>query len=311
MRGNNIMAKLIHFFLFLLFQYNAFGNPDVVKDQSRILETYDHADVNSTIEIVKKDLLSEDALSQDAGCIILLKTLDRLKQSNKNAETVFAQLAGDKKVVLIAADIIDSRLLGWYNRDKSDDGEDDIKLYSPLFHILGRADEKTAKGTLVKALLYLQGRKDILEGIPMNEDLVALSLKKLKIISDRLCCLYPGRDYVVAMLEKDSRSTMLDIFAGVLGANGNLNEKTKKDIGNFVVECMEYGDSKNGYLIRMKAVKLAGMLVKAGEKDLSIKIGELARNDPYYVHKYDSKAGYSLTEIRFPVREISSKVLLN
>jgi hypothetical protein len=304
------MGKLFLFFLILLLsRYDTSGSPKALPEQSRILENYDAYDIHSTIEVVKKDLLSGDAMSQDAGCVILLKTLDRLKHGDKNAESVFNQLAGDKKVVFSAADIIDSRLLGWYNRENPTEGEDDIKMYAPLFHILGRADDKTAKGTMVKALLYLHGRKDILEGLPVSEDLVGLSLKKLKVISDRLCCLYPGRDYVVAMLEKDSRFTMLDIFAGVLRTHGFLSEKTKKEIKDFVIECMDYGDAKNGYQIRMKAVTMAGMFFKAGEKDLGRKIEEKAKNDPYYVHKYDNKNGYSLTEIRYPVRETGSKVL--
>jgi hypothetical protein len=303
------MIERLLFLLVFIFLATVFGNIPALQEQSRILENYEHADGNSIVDIIKKDLLTDDALTQDAGCIILLRTLDRFKQGDKKAESVFVQLAGDKKVVNSAAEIVESRLLGWYNRENPGEGEDGIGMYAPLFQILGKAEDKTARGTLVRALIYLQGRKDILEGIPMSEELVAVSLKKLKVISDRLCCLYPGRDYVVAMLEKDSRSTMLDIFAGVLTANSTLSEKTKKEIKDFVVECMEYGDSKNGYQIRIKAVKMAGMLLKAGEKDLARKIGDLAGNDPYYVHRYDNKAGYSLTEIRYPVREAGAKVL--
>jgi hypothetical protein len=92
--------------------------------------------------------------------------------------------------------------------------------------------------------------------------------------------------------------------------NKNLSEKMKKEIKDFVTDCMEYGDSKNGHLIRIKAVKVAGMLIKGGEKDMARKIEDVSKNDPYYVHKYNGKAGYSMTELKYPVREISSKILL-
>ena len=275
-----------------------------------MLEDYEHVEIITIIDTIKKDLLSEDALLQDAGCIILLKTLERLRQGDRNAELIFAQLSGDKKVVNAAADIVDSRLLGWYNLEKPEENDDDIKLYTPLFHILGKADDKSARGTLVRSFLYLGGRKDILEGIPMNDELVAVSLKRLEIIKERLCCVYPGRDFVVEMLEKDSRTELLDIFEKFLLANKNVGEKTKREIKEFITDCMGYGDSKNGYLIRVKAAKIAGILVRDGENDLTRKIEDLWKSDPYYVHKYNGNAGYSMTELIYPVREISSKILL-
>jgi hypothetical protein len=73
---------------------------------------------------------------------------------------------------------------------------------------------------------------------------------------------------------------------------------------------MEYGDSKNGHLIRIKAAKIAGILVKDGENDLAPKIEDLSKNDPYYVHKHNGKTGYSMTELIYPVREIGSKIPL-
>jgi hypothetical protein len=40
------------------------------------------------------------------------------------------------------------------------------------------------------------------------------------------------------------------------------------------------------------------------------KIEDVSKNDPYYVHKYNGNAGYTLTELNYPVREIGSKILL-
>ena len=136
----------ILFFIFIVLQ-NIYGSGEGLREQERMLENYGQVEFNAIIDTVKKDLLSEEALSRDAGCIILLKTLERLKAGDRNAEFIFAQLSEDKKVVNNAADIIDSRILGWNGREKAED-DDDIKIYIPLFHILGKADNKTARGTL-------------------------------------------------------------------------------------------------------------------------------------------------------------------
>ena len=167
-----------------------------------------------------------------------------------------------------------------------------------------------ARGTLARSFLYLRGHQDILEMIPMNEELASVSLKRLKEIESKLCCLYPGREAVVDMLEKDSRYGMLDMFESYLATNNKPSEKMKREIKEFVLDCMGYGDSKNGYVIRIKAAKLAGILVKGGEIDLLGKIKEVSQTDPYYVHAYIGRAGYSLTELNYPVREIYSKILL-
>ncbi len=279
-------------------------------EQEKMLKNYECAETNAIINIVRRDLLSKDNLVQDAGCIILLKSLERLEAGDGKAQAIFARLSEDEKIIAYAADIIDSRLLGWYNNEKSEGNDDNLKIYKPLFYILAKADNKTARGTLVRSFLYIRGRKDILEGIPMSEDVFALSLKKLKIIKEKLCCLYPGRDFVVEMLEKDSRFAMLDMFEALLGTNRKPSEQMKNAIKEFIITCMEYGDAKNGCLIRIKAIKIAGILIKCGETQVTRKIEDLSKNDPYYIHKFDGESGYSLTELEYPVRKICSEILL-
>lgn len=305
----NIVRSILLFIVMFL-QNACGGSSEGLQEQARMLENYEHVEINTIIDAIKKDLLSEDALSQDAGCIILLKTLEGLKKDDRKSQFIFDKLSGDQKVVGNAADIIDSRLLGWYNREESEEIDDDIRIYTPLFHILGKADSKMARGTLARSFLYLRGHPDILKMIPMNEELASFSLRRLKDIESKFCCLYPGREAVVDMLEKDSRYGMLEMFESYLATNNKPSEEMKKEIKEFVLDCMGYGDSKNGYLIRIKAVEIAGMLVKGGEKDLARKIEDLSKNDPYYVHKYNGKAEYSMTELKYPVREISSKILL-
>jgi hypothetical protein len=286
---------------------NVFGS---VREQAGMVQNYENLEINAVLDTVRNDLLSEDALLQDAGCIILLKTLQRLKQGDSKAEFIFARLSGDKKVINNAADIIDSRMLGWYNPETPEENNDDIKIYTPLFYILGKADDKYARGTLVRSFLYLQGRRDILNEIPMSEEVLAIALKRVDIIEEKLCCVYPGRDFVAQMLENDSRLGMLDMLNKFLMPNKKPGEKMKEKIKEFVTDCMKYGDSRNGWLIRIKAAKIAGMLVKNGENDLAKTIEDLSKNDPYYIHQFNAKTGYSMTALRYPVREISSKILL-
>jgi hypothetical protein len=293
-----------------IFGQNVLGDQKQMQEEIWLLETYEHADANTIINTVKKDLRSEDALVQDAGCIILLKTLDRLKKGDGKAVFIFDQLSEDQKTVSNAADIIDSRLLGWYNPEKSEENDDDIRIYTPLFHILGKADSKTARGTLARSILCLRGHPDIFTMIPMNEELASFSLRRLKDIESKFCCLYPGRESVVDMLEKDSRYSLLDMYENYLLTNNRPGEKMKKEMKEFIIECMGYGDFKNGYVIRIKAAKLAGMLVRGGNSDLMGKIREVSQNDPYYVHAYISGTGFSLTELNYPVRETCSKLLL-
>jgi hypothetical protein len=300
--------RLLYLFIFLFLQ-TVYGNRYDLREQAHILENYKTIELYSIIDVIKKDLLSENVLLQDAGCIILLTTLKKLNEGDIKAEFIFTQLSVDNKVLYAAADIIESRLLGWYGRENPDENEDDITLYTPLFQILGKADNKTARGTLVRSFLHLCGRKDILEGIPISEELVGLTIKRLQLLNEKLCCVFPGKDWVVAMLEKDSRSGMLDIFEYFLMANKKPSEKMKKEIKEFITGCLEYGDSKNGHVIRIKAAKIAGVLVQSGDQDLAQKIEDVSKNDPYYVHKYNGKAGYSMTELKYPVREICSKIL--
>jgi hypothetical protein len=302
--------RISHFLLIALFLQTGNGDETRLLEQAKILENYETAALDTIIEVVENDLLSDNCLLQDAGCIILLKTLERRRKGDNKADSVVAGLSCRKKAVNAAADIIDSRLLGWYGREKSEENDNDIKIYTPLLHILGKSDDKNAKGTLARSFLYLFNRKEILKGIPLSEEMVALSLKKLKTIKEKLCCLYPGREYVVEMLEKDSRSGMLDMFENLLMTNKSISGKAKNEIKEFIVDCMEYGDAKNGHLIRIKAMKIAGILVKGGEKDLAKKIEEKSKSDPYYEHVYSEHSGYSLTELKYPVREIGAKILL-
>jgi hypothetical protein len=280
------------------------------REQEEVLERYDQADITTVVDVIRKDLLSKDVLVQDAGCIILSKALDGFVKGDRRAESVFAQLSGDRNVVASAADIIDSRLLGWYNRERPDEDDDDIGPYVPLFHILAGTDSKTARETLARSFLFLHNRTDVLKGIVVNEELVGTLLKRLRVINERYCCVFPGREFVAEMLEKDSRLNMLDIYEDLLMAKKDLQAKVASEMSEFIAECLDYGDAKNGHTVRVKAAKIAGMLMANGESGLKPTIEDMSRHDPYFVHKKVGRAGYSIAELRYPVRDICSKIML-
>jgi hypothetical protein len=301
-----IMCSILIFIA--AFLQNSDGEP--LQDQLWVLETYEHADPQTIVDNIKMGLLSQDVLLQDAACIILLKSFELLKKGDGKSETIFGQLSSDQKVVRGAADIIDSRLLGWYNPPNSEENDDDIKIYVPLFPILTKAKDKMARGTLTKSFLYLRGHPEILDMVPITEELASLSLYRLEQIEGKLCCAFPGKESVAEMLEKDSRYNLLEMFGNYLKTNNMPGETMKRRMKGFILDCLGYGDSKNGYIIRAKAAKLAGTLVKRGESDMLEKIREVAKTDPYYVHAYFGRTGYSLKELNYPVREICSKLLL-
>jgi hypothetical protein len=297
------------FFITILFGQNVLSDPEKMQASLWMLETYEHLDASKIVDTVRIDLLSKDALVQDAGCLILLKTLEGFKKGEKRDEFIFSKLSADQKIVGSVADIIDSRLLGWYNPEESDQIDDDIRIYTPLFIILGKSDNKMARYTLAKALLYLRGHPDIIKLIQLNEELAIYSLRRLKDIESKYCCIYPGKETVAEMLEKDSRYSLLDLYENFLEANNKPGDRMKKEMKEFVVDCMKYGDSKNGYVVRIKAVKVAGMLLKSGDMELRGKIEEISKTDPFYVHSYIGKAGFSLTELFYPVRETCMRIL--
>jgi hypothetical protein len=307
------MIKNINFLIFLisfpLLLQNVCVDGMGIREQEKMLQNCKNVDGNTIIEVVRDDLLSNNVLLQDAGCIILLKIFHLLKNGDGKAEFIFSQLSVKKNVVYSTAEIIDSRLPGWYAEEKSEEKDDGAKIYTPLFYILGKTNYKTARGTLVRSLLYLHDRKDILGGIPVSNELVTLSLNRLKLIEKKQCCVYPGRDLVITKMENNARSGMLHLFEGILLKDKVVGEKKKHEIKQFIIDCMEYGDSKKGYLIRTKAVKLAWILVMRGETNLIRKIEDISKNDPYYIHEYNDRTGYSMTELKYPVREICSNIL--
>ena len=296
--------------MIFLFVTEICGDPAKMQARLWMLETYEHIDAGSIVDSVKDDLCSKDPLVQDAGCLILLKTLDGLKKNEKKSDTIFGRLAADRTVVASISDIVDSRLPGWYNPVESDEIDDDPAIYVPLLVILGKADSKVARYTLSRSFLYLRGHPEILELIPVNETLMAYTVNRLQVIKFRNCCMYPGKDILIDMLEKDYRYRLLEMYRKFL-ENGNRPDETgKKEMKKFVVECMNYGDAKNGYVIRILAAKVASKLAGLGETDLLAKVRNMAENDPFYVHVYLARAGYSLTEFNYPVREACRKILI-
>jgi hypothetical protein len=290
--------------------YCTYGEAAGLREQAKMVENYETTDSSAIIDAVQNDLVSEDALLQDAGCIMLLKVFKKLQRNDAKAQAIFTRLSRDRTAVSHAEEIIDSRLAGWCSQESIEGIRDNREIYTPLLHLLGIADDKASKGTIINAFLHLDDRGGIVEIVPVSEQLVSVSLNRLKIIGSRLCCLYPGNTIVARMLEFNLRSGLLGTFEHHLKTNVMTGGNMEDGIREFIIDCMEYGDSKNGYSIRIKAMKIAGMLAKNGEQNVYGKIEFLAKNDLFYVHRYDSGTGYSMTELRYPVRETGSRILL-
>jgi hypothetical protein len=303
-------VKLCLFFtvVFLLSQ-NAVSDPKKMQDRLWLLEKYEHTEAQKIIDTVKADLLSNDVLVQDAGCLVLLKALDGLKTGDKKSEVIFKKLSEDQKLVVNITDIIDARLLGWCNPEESDVIDEDIRIYVPLFIILGKADNKMARHTISKSLLYLRGHEDILEQIALSQELVSYSLRRLSDIQSKYCCIYPGKETVAEILEKDYRYRMLLLFEKNLKSTIKPDITLREKIRSFVIDCLKYGDAKNGYVIRIKALQVAQLLLAEEDRELVELIKKMAQTDPFYLHAYIGKFGFSLTELNYPVREVCRKVL--
>jgi hypothetical protein len=296
--------------IILLLQYNATGDPQKMQDRLWLLERYEHTETRSIIDTVKADLLSKDFLVQDAACIVLLKTLDGLKKNNKKSDSIFTSLSIDQKVIVSVCDIVESKLLGWYNPDASYEIDDDIRIYAPLFIILSKSDSKIAQHTLSKSLLYLRNHDDVLELIDMREALASYAIRRLGDIKSKYCCIYPGKETVVDMLEKDYRYRILVMFETTLKSTIKTDSAFINKTAQYVTDCLKYGDSKNGYVIRIKAANIAGILIAKGVTELTDTLKKLSTSDPFYVHVYLGKFGFSLTELNYPVRE-ACRIILN
>jgi hypothetical protein len=306
----HLLAKSLLLFTFILLSgQNAASDTKKMQDRLWLLERYEHTDAQKIIDTVRVDLLSNDALVQDAGCLVLLKTLDGLKAGDKKSEVIFKRLSEDQKVVISITDIIDLRLLGWCNPEESDEIDEDIRIYVPLFIILGKADNKMARHTISKSLLYLRGHEDILDQINTSQELVSYSLRRLSDIQSKYCCIYPGKETVAEILEKDYRYRMLAMFENTLKSATKPDNALKEDIRRFVIDCMKYGNAKNGYVIRIKALHVAQLLLSAEDTELVEMIKKMSQSDPFYVHAYIGKFGFSLTELNYPVREVCRKIL--
>lgn len=285
---------------------------DDAKMQARLwmLEKYEHLDAGTIVDSVRSDLLSDDALIQDAACLILLKTHAGFKKGEEKSATIFSRLAADQRVVEHVADIVDARRVGWYNPPESDEIDDDLAVYVPLLVILGKADSKVARNTLSRSYLCLRRHPEVLELIPVNEPMMSFVNNRLQVLQGRNCCMFPGKDILLDLLEKDSRFQLLEMYRTFLEDGNRPGDTGKREMASFVNECMSYGDAHNGYVIRILAAQVAALLVKSGEPDLLKKIRTMSECDPFYVHVHIGRFGYSLTELNYPVREACRKLVL-
>ena len=84
------------------------------------------------------------------------------------------------------------------------------------------------------------------------------------------------------------------------------------EMKKFVSGCLEFGDGNKGRIIRTKAVELACILIRAGQKDFLPAVKRIAKSDPCYVYRAgpaesNSLPQYDINSKYYPVREKARK----
>ena len=86
------------------------------------------------------------------------------------------------------------------------------------------------------------------------------------------------------------------------------------EMKKFVSGCLEFGDGNKGRIIRKRAVEIACILIKAGQKDFLPAVKRIAESDPCYLFRArpvvnDSLPQYDINSKYYPVREKARKEL--
>jgi hypothetical protein len=234
------------------------------------------------------------------------------KKSQKEHETV-VRLAVDRDAVNIASDIVAERLAGWYEeRDSSQ--ERSMPMYYPLIYLLSVSRSKTAGITLVMAFPLVGFDAFFRKSVVSNELVLRTGLSKLSTIENKLCCFYPGKDLVCDMQAIDFRLNMLRMYLEAAKDTGLGFPINDDEMKKFVSGCLEFGDGNKGRIIRTRAVEIACILMKAGQKDFLPAVKRIAESDPCYLYRAvpaesNSLPQYDINSKYYPVREKARKEL--
>jgi hypothetical protein len=299
--------------IILLFIFLFITNPYAAQKDSCVFQDYRLKPPEEIAAAIRDGLASKNPSRRDRAVMFLSTLINAGMKSQKEQETVL-RLAGDRETVNIASDIIAERLAGWYEERESAQ-ERSIPLYYPLIHLLSVSRSKTAGITLIMAL-PMAGSDAFFRKSAFSSGMdLKTVLYKLSTIENKLCCFYPGRDLVCDMQAIDFRLNMLRMYLEAASDKGPGFPGNDGEMNKFVFGCLEFGDGNKGRIIRTRAVELACILIKAGQKDFLPAVKKIAESDPCYLYRagaaennflpqYDSSGKY------YPVREKAKKELL-
>jgi|GEM_PF-2704429 hypothetical protein len=262
---------------------------------------------------LRNDLASKDASRRDKAVLFLSILINSGTTSQKDHETI-CKLAGDKEIVNSASDLIEERLAGWYEERESAQ-ERSLPMYYPLIHLLSISNSKVAANTLSLALPAVGFDPFFRKSVYSSERVLKTVLSKLAPIESRLCCFFPGRDLVCEMQAIDFRLTMLSMYKEAAKDKGPGFRSDDAEMKKLVSGCLEFGDENKGRIIRTKAVEIACICIKAGQKEFLPAIKKIAESDPCYLYKTglaesNSLPQYDIPSKYYPVREKAKKELV-
>jgi hypothetical protein len=298
--------------IILLFIFLLITNPCAVQKDSGVFQDYRSRAPEEIAAAIRNSLASKDPSRRDGAVMFLSTLINTEKKLQKEQETVL-RLAGDREAVNIASEILSERLAGWYEeRDSAQ--ERSMPLYYPLIYLLSVSKSKTAQMTLVMALPMVGFDAFFRKSVFSSGLDFKTVLYKLSTIENKLCCFYPGRDLVCDMQAIDFRLAMLGMYLEAASDKGSGFPSNDVEMNKFVSGCLEFGDGNKGRIIRTRAVELACILIKGGQKDFLPAVKKIAESDPCYLYRagaaesnllpqYDIKSKY------YPIREKAKKEL--
>jgi hypothetical protein len=263
---------------------------------------------------IRTELASKDPSRRDKT-VMFLSTLINSGNPLPKDQEILLRLAEDREAVGIASDIVTERLAGWYE-EREMAQERSMPLYYPLIHLLSISHSKIAAMTLMMAHPTVGFDAFYRKSLFTNKDVIKVILSKLTALESKLCCYFPGKELIGTMQEIDFRLSMLAMYLEAARDKTSSFLSSDVEMNKFVLDCLEFGDGNMGRIVRTRAVELACILTKAGQKDFLPVVKKIAESDPCYQYKilpavqlrlpqYDIKSKY------YPVREKAGKELLN
>jgi hypothetical protein len=279
-----------------------------------IFQDYGSRPPEEIVALFQNELASKDPLRGD-NAVMFLSMLINAGENSRKEYDIILKLVENREVVCSASDIVAEHLAGWYEeRDVAE--ERSMPLYYPLLYLLSFSRIKIAGTTLVMALPAAGFDAFFRKSLMSNEQASKSAFSRLPILESMLCCAYPGKELMSAMQAIDFRLNMLAMHLEGAGDSTSRFRSDDAEMKKFVLDCLAFGDGHRGRIVRTRALALACILIKAGQKDFLPAVRKLAESDPCYVYKilpaknnrlpqYDIKSKY------YPIREKAGKELLH